>query len=284
VLDPEAPRAGLRGPRSRARFETLQPDPLAGAAANDRALALLVAERGATGLPLGALVTRGGVTPAQVESVSERLVAARAADRVGRSLFAPGLRADLAGRLERLVREHHKSQPLSEGLPREEARERVFAHADPALFDRVLADLAASGAMTGRDRLVAAGHAVALSPEEEDARAAIERALAAAGLTPPEPAALAAEAGVPPEVLSRVLALLLRQKRVVRIEGLHYGSAVLDRLKGEVRALKGEGTAAVDVASFKDRYGLSRKYAIPLLEYLDRERVTRRQGDARVIL
>ncbi len=160
----------------------------------------------------------------------------------------------------------------------------MFAHADPALFDRVLADLAASRAVTGRDRLVAAGHAVALSPEEEDARAAIERALAAAGLTPPEPAALAAEAGVPAEVLSRVLGLLVRQKRVVRIDGLHYGSAVLERLKGEVRALKGEGTATVDVASFKDRYGLSRKYAIPLLEYLDRERVTRRQGDARVIL
>src|SRR4051812_36082040 len=118
VLDPEAPRAGLRGPRSRARFEALQPDPLAGAAANDRALALLVAERGATGLPLEALVTRGGIAPGQVESVSERLVAARAADRVGRSLFAPGLRADLGGRLERLVRDHHKAQPLSEGLPR----------------------------------------------------------------------------------------------------------------------------------------------------------------------
>jgi selenocysteine-specific elongation factor len=46
-----------------------------------------------------------------------------------------------------------------------------------------------------------------------------------------------------------------------------------------------KGTAAkVDVAAFKERYGLSRKYAIPLLEWLDRERVTRRVGDARVIL
>ena len=43
-------------------------------------------------------------------------------------------------------------------------------------------------------------------------------------------------------------------------------------------------TAKVDVAGFKERYGISRKYAIPLLEWLDRERVTRRVGDARVVL
>ena len=52
-----------------------------------------------------------------------------------------------------------------------------------------------------------------------------------------------------------------------------------------MKALKGQGSQArVDVAGFKERYGISRKYAIPLLEWLDRERVTRRAGDARVIL
>ena len=50
-------------------------------------------------------------------------------------------------------------------------------------------------------------------------------------------------------------------------------------------ALKASGGAAtVDVAAFKDRYGMTRKYAIPLLEYLDRERITRRTGDVRVVL
>ena len=59
----------------------------------------------------------------------------------------------------------------------------------------------------------------------------------------------------------------------------------LERLKTEVRALRGSAEQArVDVAAFKEKYGISRKYAIPLLEYLDRERVTRRIGDARVVL
>jgi selenocysteine-specific elongation factor len=59
--------------------------------------------------------------------------------------------------------------------------------------------------------------------------------------------------------------------------------SALEQLKGEVRALKG-AAARVDVASFKERYGITRKYAIPLLEFLDRERVTRRVGESRVVL
>ena len=86
-------------------------------------------------------------------------------------------------------------------------------------------------------------------------------------------------------VADRVSTLLIRQKTLVRIETLLFHSAALDRLKEEVRALKGQGDQSkVDVAGFKERYGISRKYAIPLLEWLDRERVTRRVGDARVIL
>jgi selenocysteine-specific elongation factor len=62
-------------------------------------------------------------------------------------------------------------------------------------------------------------------------------------------------------------------------------AAALAELKSDVKALKDVAQPArVDVASFKERYGISRKFAIPLLEYLDRERVTRRMGDARVVL
>jgi selenocysteine-specific elongation factor len=79
--------------------------------------------------------------------------------------------------------------------------------------------------------------------------------------------------------------LLLRERKLVKVDTLVFHAEALDILKSEVRGLKGTGPQVrVDVASFKDRYGISRKYAIPLLEYLDRERVTRRVGDARVVL
>jgi selenocysteine-specific elongation factor len=63
-----------------------------------------------------------------------------------------------------------------------------------------------------------------------------------------------------------------------------FHAEALDQLKRELQTMKSEGETGVDIGTFKDRFGLSRKYAIPLLEYLDRERVTRRVGVSRVLL
>ena len=84
-----------------------------------------------------------------------------------------------------------------------------------------------------------------------------------------------------------MFALLLYHVGVpVRIDTLVFHEEALKRLKADVAALKGAGgsVARIDVATFKERFGVTRKFAIPLLEYLDRERVTRRVGDARVVL
>ena len=73
----------------------------------------------------------------------------------------------------------------------------------------------------------------------------------------------------------------------MRIDTLVFHESALRQLKDDVRALKAgaaAGAATIDVAAFKDRYGITRKYAIPLLEYLDRERVTRRAGEGRVVI
>ena len=59
------------------------------------------------------------------------------------------------------------------------------------------------------------------------------------------------------------------------------------RLRDDIKAMQpgpGLTSAQVDVATFKERYGLTRKFAIPLLEWLDKERVTRRTGDKRIVL
>ena len=77
-------------------------------------------------------------------------------------------------------------------------------------------------------------------------------------------------------------ALLVRQKTLVKIDALLFHAEALTRLKAEVRGLNKD--ARIDVPAFKARYGVTRKFAIPLLEYLDRERVTRRVGDSRVVL
>ena len=167
-------------------------------------------------------------------------------------------------------------------MPREEVRERIFGRSGAAVFDHVLSELTTGKKLTGRDRLALAGHRVSLSADEQQAHAAIERVFREAGLTPPDPASVAASANVPAPIAERMAGLLLREKTLVKVDALLFHADALARLKEEVRAL--EKNARVDVAAFKQRYGVTRKFAIPLLEYLDRERVTRRVGDSRVVL
>jgi selenocysteine-specific elongation factor len=82
----------------------------------------------------------------------------------------------------------------------------------------------------------------------------------------------------------KIVTLLLRDKVLVKIaDNLVFHQRALQDLRQRI-ALEKTKSPRMDVARFKDLTGVSRKYAIPLLEYLDRERVTRRVGDERVIL
>ncbi|HKW03402.1 MAG TPA: SelB C-terminal domain-containing protein, partial [Vicinamibacterales bacterium] len=139
------------------------------------------------------------------------------------------------------------------------------------------------------DRVALATHRVASTPAEERDAARVESVIREAGLTPPDLAGLAAAAGLSTPAIEQALRTLARARRVVKLDALCFHVDALSRLKQDVQQLGASrpspgALVRVDVATFKERFGLSRKYAIPLLEWLDRERVTRRVGDARVIL
>jgi selenocysteine-specific elongation factor len=276
ILDPHPPRTAIRTTAALDRVRRLDADPIGA----------MIDDAGARGFPIAALVTRAGVDPRDVDVRVSALADAKAAIRAGDVLVAPPVLQKLTAAIVTTLTEHHRAQPLSEGIPRDDLRERVFARGAGAVFDHALAELERAKTITVRDRISLATHRVELSPEEDRARLAIERAFRTGGLKPPEASSIAAEAGVPPAIADRVLKLLQRQKILVRVDTLLFHDEALQQLKAEVAALKtGSGQAArIDVATFKERFGVTRKFAIPLLEYLDRERVTRRMGDARVIL
>jgi selenocysteine-specific elongation factor len=249
------------------------------------AAAAFVDERRAAGLAVGALARRAGMTLAAAAALATELLKAGTVAAVGNELFSAPLVTAFEQRLLAAIAEHHRANPMADGLPREEAREKIFGHGSAALFDHVLQRLTGSGQVSGRDRLAQPGRGVSLTPEEARAQAGLDRVFREAGLAPPDLGTAATAAGISPPVADRVSKLLVRQKTLVKVDALLFHAAALDRLKEEVKALKGESAQArVDVAGFKERYGISRKYAIPLLEWLDRERVTRRVGDARVLL
>ena len=248
----------------------------------------MVDDAGAAGLSLAALTSRAGIDPRHVEARANALVGAKRAVRAGDVLVSAPIYTQLKDGIVKALTAHHKGQPLSEGVPREELREQLFARGHAAVFDRALADLAAGSApaIFVKDRVALTTHRLELTPEEERAREALERAYRDGGLRPPDAAAIAAAVGAPPPVVDRMLKLLLRQKALVKVDVLLFHDEALKRLKAEVAALKNSAGAGarIDVATFKERFGVSRKFAIPLLEYLDRERVTRRTGETRIVL
>ena len=287
ILDPLPPRTAIRTAAALARCRRLDFDPAADdrAAAEQRAVAAMVEDAGAAGLSMSAMTRRAGVEPNDAETRAAAVVAAKQAVRAGDVLVPEELFAALKAAIVRTLTTHHKSQPLSEGVPREELREQLFARGAAAAFDRALADLSAAGTIFVKDRVALATHRLELTPEEDRARAAVERLYRDGGLTPPDAAAVIATAGAPAAVVDRMVKLLLRQKRLVKIDALLFHEEVLQWLKAEVAALKTpDREARIDVGTFKERFGVSRKFAIPLLEWLDRERVTRRVGESRVVL
>lgn len=285
VFDPRPARGGIRTASGRARFAALEEEP-AGTAPR-RACRQMLVDAGAHGVSLADLGWRIGVGAEETTALVASLEKARDATRVAELVVDTSAVAALADALLRGVEEYHRRRPLADGMPREEARERYFARAGAGVFERVLADLSAAKRVVARDVLALASHKLALNDEEADARGKLERLYRDAFLQPPAAAEAASTLGIRPDVADRIVQLLLRQRTLVKVETLIFHQEALARLKADVADLKskaGAGGATLDVATFKDRYGVTRKFAIPLLEYLDRERVTRRTGDTRVVL
>jgi selenocysteine-specific elongation factor len=193
---------------------------------------------------------------------------------------------ELQKQLVKAVEEFHRKNPLLAGIARQDLRGRIFPErrGDPVapgfLLDALLG--ATREVVAEGESVRARSHKVVLKEDEEQARASIERAFEKAGLTTPAVAEVLAQSGVETARARSLLQILLREQRLVRIsEDLVFHRSALERLRQFLAARK---STRFNVSTFKDWTGISRKYAIPLLEYLDREHVTRRDGEERLVL
>jgi selenocysteine-specific elongation factor len=178
----------------------------------------------------------------------------------------------------------HARDPLRPGIPREELRARAFARAADGAFEHVLAELAAEQGVRAEGELVALpGHAPQLTGGQSAVREALLEAARTAGLPGLDAVQAAQAAGVEARETERLLRLLVTQGELRRVGEALVHREALDGLKDEVRRRWPPGSR-LDVGAFKDLTGLSRKFVIPLLEYLDREKVTRRSGADRTVL
>jgi selenocysteine-specific elongation factor len=236
---------------------------------------------GARGLSLAEAVARTGWTSHQVATVASEIAEiTRINDVLTANSALEALRVSLIAALDSF----HRQNPLVPGMSREELRGR-FPEASPEIFTRVF-----EGALREKkielsgDLVRLSGRGVALKDEETESQGIIETAFASAGLRVPALKDVLAGLKVDKVRAQKIVTLLLRAKVLVKIsEDLVFHQDALADLRKRLAAEKTK-SSKLDIARFKDLTGVTRKYAIPLLEYLDREHVTRRVGDERVIL
>ncbi len=177
----------------------------------------------------------------------------------------------------------HKANPLVAGISKEELRAKLALQ--QPIMEAVLAQLVREKKVeVSAEQVRLAGRGVELKDEEARAKEQIEKAFAGAGLKVPLMKEVLAALPVDKARAQKLVTLLLRDRVLVKLaDELVFHQSALQELR---RILVGYKSTSpkIDVGKFKDLTGVSRKYAIPLLEYLDRERVTRRVGDERIIL
>lgn len=198
-------------------------------------------------------------------------------------LIAPEAYAKAKTDVLEAITTFHDANPLVAGMNKESLRDGVSL--GPEVFLSVLEKLTEEEKLGVAGELVRmAGRGVVMKDDEAEAKAIIELAFSSAGLKVPSLKEVLAGLKVDKMRAQKLVTLLLRDKVLVKVsEELVFHQAALADLRQKVAVLK-SSVPKIDVARFKDMTGVSRKYAIPLLEYLDRERVTRRVGDERVIL
>ena len=267
VLDIAPPKRGTE--ERLATFET--------GSTRDR-VALLVSES-RYGMSMPDLIARTGLREAELSGAAREAALVVLAEPQFRALEPNWVRTKIES-IQQTLKSFHRQKPLVTGMPKEELRGRELPDSPSFLLDALLAR--ARTITVDGDTVRLSSHRVSLQKDEQDATAKIEGAFEQAGLAVPSTNEVLAQSGVEPARAKALLQILIRDKKLVRIsEDLVYHSSAVHSLRGLLAQHKGRRFA---VPEFKEWTGISRKYAIPLLEFLDRERVTRRDGDVRVVL
>jgi selenocysteine-specific elongation factor len=249
---------------------------------------LFVRQAEARGLGGVALSQRLGVDEETLGAVVESVVHKGDAFRISEDpllLVSSRVAEEISARLARVLESFQKANPLRDGMSKGELREKAAGKAPVEIFEWILERAVGAGKIqVTRDRVATSDHKIQLTPEEANIRGFLAETYLEARYQPQTLAEMAARGKKDQKLVGRIERLLLQQGTLVKIaEGMVFHREVLEELKQAIRREKAKGDH-IDIAFFKQLAGVTRKHAIPLLEWLDRERVTRRVGKDRVVL
>ncbi len=250
---------------------------------HEQILTTRIARRGSSGISLERLVTETGWPPNVIRTELDGAIKNGTTAKLGNYFLASAAVSSLKASLLSVLESFQIQNPLAPGMNQQTLREKFAL--DPDVFSAVVAQLAKDGKVEAAGDIVhLRGRGVVMKDEETESRQIIERAFASAGLKVPALKDVLASLKIDKTRAQKLVTLLLRDKVLIKVsDDLVFHQGALIELRKNLAAHKSH-SPKIDVGKFKDLTGVSRKYAIPLLEYLDRERVTKRVGDERVIL
>ncbi len=187
---------------------------------------------------------------------------------------------EVAERIQSELSAFHREHPMLPGAPRESLRSKAGPGVPAALVEWILTT--DPRFRVEKDLVRLGSHEANLNAPEAAVARRIEIRFLEAGFAVPSVEEVLAQSGLDGARSRTLLQLLIREGKLVKVgPSLVFHKHVLG---DAVRLLAQRRGQRFSVADFKEWTGVSRKYAIPLLEFLDRQRITRRDGDIRIVL
>jgi selenocysteine-specific elongation factor len=247
------------------------------------AVMLRLARAARAGREPAGLALELGIKPERVALIAATLEESGKLISAGPLLLDAAVWAALKTAVCDAVGEFHSREPLRPGMSREDLRAGLARQLPQEAWRRLLEEMVVGGKLALSGELVALeGHAVLLSKAEQELAEFIEERFRLAGLEPPNAGKVIP--ATDKEKAAKIIELLIARGKLVRIRaGMLFHAEALDHLIARLREYS-RSSETIDVAGFKELAGVTRKNAIPLLEHLDESRITRRQGNLRVIL
>lgn len=281
ILDPHPPRHRRSDPNTKTWFQILQGKKL------EPIITTIAKESGVRGITKKELFRRVDAPLMHIEKTWKQLLETGVLREINpeahQSIHGETL-VSYERNLQTLLKQYHVQNPLKSGIPLEEAKQRLGLDISEKFFECLIQEMEKKGEVgINGDTVHHISHKISLNPEEMEIKSHLEAVLISQGLTPPTLRELEAQLSASQNKIKNLLTVSVKEGMVVKVkEDLYFAKDNVEGLKKIlVEFLKIQ--KEITPGDFKEMTGVSRKYSIPLLEYFDREKVTMRVGDKRLL-
>jgi len=281
ILDNRPPKHKRLADETRKRLETLK------AWDATEVLLLFCREAGPAGLDRARIQSRMGMDPDKFHALTDKLLSSGAVVAFAKDplhITLPAVVEGIKSAVTAHLKAYHARNPLKPGMVKEELRTKLHRDTDQRLYGYVIDRLVKKGTIKITNEFLSLPeHKPVLRDSQKGLKEKMLSLYKKGGKFPPTRKELVEKLNIHEKEAAGILGLLVRENTLVKLnEDIYYEALSLTRLVGEITD-HAERHGELTIQSVKEQTGLTRKFLIPLFEYMDRSKITLRKGDKRVL-